>query len=423
MEAGCKQWKWREYMLQGLKLVCIGGGTGLSTLLRGIKQYAQSDDATSKIIDLDQITAIVSVSDDGGSSGRLIDEFGVLPPGDIRNCLVALSDESEVLSELFEHRLTGGEILGGHSIGNLLLIALTQMNDSSFPRAIEDAARVLSVRGNILPATLEATVLCAELMDGEIVQSESRIPKRENRKRIKRVFLAQRINGTQYSDRVEPYECPAHREAVTAIRKADAIVLGPGSLYTSIMPNLVVPDIARSIRESNAVKIYVCNVMSEPGETDHYSVSDHVSALYSHAKSDIDYVLVNKAIAPGDLIQQYVREALLEQFQRIQTHVGEVITRLEGEVDAQIKSLLSLSEQIAQISQDTNRMVDASTVQVLYDPSIDGEIQAKVIQEDLICDIDISERGVQKRVIRHDPLRLAEALSRILHDHDVEATG
>lgn len=406
-------------MPQALRLVCIGGGTGLSTLLRGIKQYTQTGGEAAEIIDLNRLTAIVAVSDDGGSSGRLIDEFGVLPPGDIRNCLVALADESEVMAELFEHRLSGGESLGGHSIGNLLLIALTQMNQGSFPRAIEDAARVLSVRGQILPATIEATVLCAELADGEVVLSESHIPKRENRKPIKRVFLARRINGNanHQSEKIEPFSCPAHDEAIDAIMNADAVVLGPGSLYTSILPNLAVPDLAKAIQRSEATKIYVCNAMSEPGETDNYSVTDHVAALCNHVKCDLEYILVNKAIAPSDLIQQYVREALLEQFQRMQSHVGEVITRLEGEVNAQVKSLLSLSEQIAQISQDTNRMVDASTVQVLYHPEIDDALKEKIVEEDLICEMTINERGVKKRVIRHNPVMLGKALAELLCNH------
>ena len=177
-----------------LKLVCIGGGTGLSTLLRGLKRYINNNNK-SNFVALENLTAIVSVSDDGGSSGKLIDEFGVLPPGDIRNCLVALSDEAQIMARLFEYRFDGDGSLSGHSVGNLLLCALAKLSGDSFPKAIQVASSVLAVKGKILPATLEGTVLCAELADGEVIRSESLIPKRGNREPIKRVYLEPRMNG------------------------------------------------------------------------------------------------------------------------------------------------------------------------------------------------------------------------------------
>jgi len=221
-------------MIKGQKLVCIGGGTGLSTLLRGLREYVTDRMPMYEVIDLDKLSAIVSVADDGGSSGRLIDEFSILPPGDIRNCMVALANESELMTKLFRFRFKSDGSLGGHSLGNILLTALTQMNDGNFPKAIEVASKVLSIRGRILPVSLDSSVLCAELADGTVVEGESAIPKRTNRQPIRRIFLRRR-NGS------EPTPCRAYEEAVKAILQADAIIMGPGSLYTSVMPNLALP--------------------------------------------------------------------------------------------------------------------------------------------------------------------------------------
>jgi uncharacterized cofD-like protein len=398
--------------VKGQKLVCIGGGTGLSTLLRGIREYINAQMPGYEVIDLDKLAAIVSVADDGGSSGKLIDEFGILPPGDIRNCMVALANESELMTKLFGFRFESDGPLGGHSLGNILITALTQMNEGNFPKAIEVASRVLSIRGRILPVSLDNTVLCAELSDGTIVEGESAIPDRLNREPIKRVFLKRR-NGD------ETVPCRAYREAVEAILGADAIVMGPGSLYTSVMPNLALPEIVGALRRSDAVKIYVCNVMAEPGETDGYSVSDHVQALLDHAPIKLDYVVVNSGIASEELIKQYVREELLEQFNRIKSQAEEAIDAL-GTSECRLDELTDIAMKIAELSRSTSELVDPARVQILYREEIDKpKLEGiKVIQEDLITEMEIADRHggevVKKKVIRHDPLKLAGILTRII---------
>jgi uncharacterized cofD-like protein len=401
-----------------LNIVCIGGGTGLSSLLRGFKLYTRAKQPGYEMINLDRLTAIVTVSDDGGSSGKLIDEFGVLPPGDIRNCLVALSAEDEIMTELFEYRFQSDGGLSGHSVGNLLLIALTQLNDGSFPKAIEEASRVLAVQGRILPATLDCTTLCAELKDGEIIKGESHIPERTNREPIKRVFLIPREdNNVSMAENTCGFECSAHNEAVEAIEEADAVIIGPGSLYTSIMPNLVVKEIGAALGESEAMKIYICNVMSEPGETDGYSVSGHVQAILNHANLTLDYVLVNNGIAPQDIIQQYVKEGLLEQFTSIRSHAQEAINTLNKGTEHAFKELTVLSDEIAQLSRAATRITDPSKVQVLYDKKDDNLGGIKIVEEDLICEVSIMDKGVQKRVIRHDPYKLARTLTKLFSEH------
>jgi len=399
-------------MIKGQKLVCIGGGTGLSTLLRGIKGYINAEMPGHEVIDLDNLAAVVSVADDGGSSGKLIDEFGILPPGDIRNCMVALASESELMTQLFSFRFESEGSLGGHSLGNILITALTQMNGGNFPKAIELASRVLSIRGRILPVSLDNTILCAELMDGSVVEGESSIPDRINREPIRRVFLKRR-NGD------ENMPCKAYREAVNAILEADAIVMGPGSLYTSVMPNLALPEIALALRRSDALKIYVCNVMAEPGETDGYSVSDHVQAILDHAPINLDYVVVNSGIASEELIRQYVREELVEQFNRIKSQAQEAIDALDSP-ECRLEELTEIATKIADLSRSTSDLIDPSKVQVLYREEIDGpRLEGiKVIQEDLITEMEITESHggevIRKKVIRHDPIKLAGVLIRIV---------
>ncbi|RKY01596.1 hypothetical protein DRP77_09430 [Candidatus Poribacteria bacterium] len=399
-------------MVNGRKVVCIGGGTGLSTLLKGIKEYVNSGMPDHELIDLDELVAIVSVADDGGSSGRLIDEFGILPPGDIRNCMVALADESELLTKLFSFRFQGSGPLGGHSLGNLLLTALTQMFDGNFQKAVEVASRVLSIRGRILPVSLDNTILCAQLEDGTIVEGQSYIPKRTNRSPIKRVFLKPR-NGEG--------EVKAHPEAVEAIMNADAIIIGPGSLYTSVMPNLALPEISDALSRSEAIKIYVCNVMAEPGETDGYTVSDHVQAVLDHAPMKLDYVLVNSAIAPEELIKQYIREELLEQFNRIKAQAEEAISAIDGEFgNCRLEELMEISLRIAELSRNAHKIADPLRVQILYREEVDGPRLKgiKVIQEDMIRGEMIRDKVdgaiVRKKVIRHDPIKLAGVIVRIL---------
>lgn len=247
---------------QALKVVAIGGGTGLSTLLRGLKAHTP------------HITAIVTVADDGGSSGRLRRALGLLPPGDFRNCIAALADDEALLTQLFQYRFGQGNGLNGHSLGNLFITALAAVT-GSFERAIQEAGRVLAVRGCILPSTLEDVTLVADLAtesgaasDGLIrVQGESAIPK--SGQPIERVFL-------------QPDRVRAYPEAVRAILGADLIIAGPGSLFTSVLPNLLVEGIRQAISVSSALRIYVCNVATQPGETDGFDVGRHVGALQRH---------------------------------------------------------------------------------------------------------------------------------------------
>ncbi|MBV9440645.1 MAG: YvcK family protein [Candidatus Eremiobacteraeota bacterium] len=270
-------------MQRGYRIVVVGGGTGLSTMLRGLKKVTTN------------LTAIVTVSDDGGSSGRLQKELGVLPPGDIRNCLVALADDEALVTALFRYRFSEGEGLSGHSFGNLFLAAMTGVT-GNFDEAIKVSSRVLNVKGRVLPSTLAVARLCARLTDGRVIEGESRIP--EAHGEIERVYL-------------DPPKAPPLDEVITAVREADAIVLGPGSLYTSIMPNLLVERVAREIEAASAVKIYVCNVMTQPGETDGYSASAHVRALLEHAGAKVCDVVIVNAEPPRKLREVYAEEGQL----------------------------------------------------------------------------------------------------------------
>ena len=255
-----------RYLKRGPRIVAVGGGTGLSTLLRGLKDYTGN------------LTAIVTVADDGGSSGRLRRELGVLPPGDFRQCLVALADAEPLMTRLFQYRFNEGSGLEGHSFGNLFIVAMTAIT-GNFERALRESSRVLAVRGQILPSTLADLTLCAEFEDEDLVAGESQITR--TRKKIKRIFF-------------QPSRPPAYPEAIRAILEADLIVIGPGSLYTSVLPNLLVEDIARAIRASSAVKVYVCNVATQHGETDEFGVADHIRTLTRHVSPGIfDYVLAN----------------------------------------------------------------------------------------------------------------------------------
>ncbi|KZE36434.1 hypothetical protein AV656_14945 [Bhargavaea cecembensis] len=236
------------------RVVAIGGGTGLSTILRGLKQY-----------DID-LTAIVTVADDGGSSGKIRKDYMIPPPGDIRNVMAALSDVEPLVLEMFQYRFASSEGLGGHSLGNLMLAAMTNIT-GDFSRAVAEMSRILNIKGRVLPAANQIITLAAELEDGSIINGESKIPVYGHR--IRRVFLL--------PEEVEPLE-----DAVRAIRKADMIVIGPGSLYTSILPNLLVPGIGEAVLKSKASRLYICNIMTQPGETSSFSASDHVRVMYDH---------------------------------------------------------------------------------------------------------------------------------------------
>jgi uncharacterized cofD-like protein len=263
-------------LLRGPKVVVLGGGTGLSTLLRGLKHFSSN------------ITAIVTVADDGGSSGRIRREIGMLPPGDIRNCLAALADEERLLTELFQYRFRAGAGLVGHSFGNLFLTAMNEVT-GDVEQAIAASSKVLAVRGQVLPSTLSDVRLWAQLSDGRRIEGESKIT--EAKGRIVTIGCT-------------PSNPPALPRALKAIKEADYIVIGPGSLYTSIIPNLLVPDIANAIAQREVPSIYVCNVMTEPGETDGFAVSDHLRAIdVACGQSMFDAVLVQRRL-PSALAQE-----------------------------------------------------------------------------------------------------------------------
>lgn len=260
----------------GLNVVTIGGGNGLSTLLSGLKQYVGSKNVETSSIE--KLSAIVAVSDDGGSSGRLRDELQMLPPGDIRNCMVALSEDSLLLSKLFRHRFGGDGELGGHSFGNLFLAALTEIT-GDFSEAVKLSSEILASKGTIYPATMEDVRLVAELKNGQTIHGETNISKVGNS--IKRL-------------RLEPEQCHPLPEAIKAIHAADVITIGPGSLFTSLLPPILVKGVTEAIAESSAVKIFICNLMTQPGETDGYNSRKHLEIIKEYAPEiDFDFIVVN----------------------------------------------------------------------------------------------------------------------------------
>lgn len=268
----------------GPRVVCIGGGTGMPSVLRGLKHHTAN------------ITAIVTVGDDGGSSGRLRREHGILPPGDFRNNIVALAEVEPLMERLFQYRFSGDSALGGHSFGNLFVLAMSEVT-GNFEQALRETSRVLAVKGTILPSTLDDVVIGARFVDGTEAVGESQVP--EVGKPIEHVFM-------------RPPHAAAQPEAVGAILEADLVVLGPGSLYTSVLPNLLVDGIAKAVLQSPALKVYVCNVATQPGETDGYGVAEHVSALVRHLPGRtnvLDYVVATRH--PGGMVPPEPNVALV----------------------------------------------------------------------------------------------------------------
>ncbi len=321
-----------------LRVVAIGGGTGLSTLLSGLKKHARAGpDSRATQKPLVEITAIVTVSDDGGSSGRLRRDFDILPPGDIRNCMTALSEDEALLSQLFRYRFASGRGLKGHSFGNLFLTAMHQIT-GDFAHAVKESSEILAIRGRIFPATSSNVTLEAVLEDGTVVRGETKISK--SRRAIREI-------------RLRPENCEALPEALEAIRKADLITLGPGSLYTSVVPNMLVDGISEAIQESPALKVYFVNLMWQPGETINFTASQHVNAIQQHAgRKLIDCVVLNTAAVPLALQRRYAR--------------------------AKVKPVENDLEQL-------------------------GELGVKVVTADLISDADASSKRV-----RHDPQILSQ---------------
>ena len=266
------------------KVVVIGGGTGLSTMLRGLKQYTS------------HITAIVTVGDDGGGSGKLREDLGMLPPGDIRNCILALADTEPLMEDLLQYRFTEGS-LKGQCFGNLFLAAMAGISEN-FEDAVQKMSSVLAVKGKVLPVTLDDMKLVAELENGEIIEGESKIPSEVivRKTRIKKIAI-------------KPIDAKPLEEAIKAINNADVIIMGPGSLYTSIIPNLLVKGIPEAICKSPAKKVYISNVMTQPGETDGFKVSNHLKVLIDYGVAEnIDYVIANNGIIPPDIKEKYAKE-------------------------------------------------------------------------------------------------------------------
>lgn len=266
------------------KVVVIGGGTGLSTMLRGLKQYTS------------HITAIVTVGDDGGGSGKLREDLGMLPPGDIRNCILALADTEPLMEDLLQYRFTEGS-LKGQCFGNLFLAAMAGISEN-FEDAVQKMSSVLAVKGKVLPVTLDDMKLVAELENGAIIEGESKIPSEVivRNTRIKTIAI-------------KPIDAKPLEEAIKAINNADVIIMGPGSLYTSIIPNLLVKGIPEAICKSPAKKVYISNVMTQPGETDGFKVSNHLKVLMDYGVAEnIDYVIANNGIIPPDIKEKYAKE-------------------------------------------------------------------------------------------------------------------
>src|SRR3989338_2665097 len=268
----------KRYLERGPRIVAIGGGSGLSVLLNGLKELTSN------------ITAIVTVADDGGSSGRLRSQFNMPPPGDIRNCLVALADAEPMMSELFQFRFQESGELEGHNFGNLFILAMLKIT-GDFEKAIKESSKILAIRGRVVPATLKKVSLVAQHADGTRTEGESNIGKASSP--VQKLYL-------------KPQGCAATEDALEAIANADGIVIGPGSLYTSVLPNLLIEDLAQALAVSTAPKIYICNVMTQPHETDLMTAFDHVNAIIEHARPEVlSHVIVNNGHLPPNILRRY----------------------------------------------------------------------------------------------------------------------
>lgn len=345
-----------------MNLVALGGGTGLSALLAGLKEFVgetgrAEDLSSTKFSGLIQtLTAIVTVSDDGGSSGRLREEFQMLPPGDIRNCMVALSEDEQLMSRLFKHRFRSNGELQDHSFGNLFLTALTAVT-GDFLEAIKLSSEVLAIKGRIFPATMSDVGLIADLVDGTEVQGESNISK--SKIAIKKL-------------RMQPEVVYPLQETIDAIADADMITIGPGSLFTSIIPNLLVRGIPEALSQSKAIKVYICNIMTQPGETVDYSVEDHVRAVFDYARGlSIDYVIVNSTPIPESMRLRY---------------------QADGAAQIGLKHCKQNGDSFAAIVSQYNGSV------------------ARTICGDLIEVRTIQMDGEEREVLRHDPHKLSRLL-------------
>lgn len=397
-------------MARPLRITAIGGGTGLPVLLHGLRTYARSGRTGASRVDLSSVAAIVSVSDDGGSSGRLMEEFDTLPPGDIRNCLLALTDDDEAfllksfLSYRFDPNEGGG--LEGHSVGNLLLTALTRLNNDDFYRAIADAARILNLRGQIVLPTLQRNRLVAELSDGTRVRGESRIRIRENPNPIARMYLEPSHGAASIE---------ATDEACEVIGASDVIALGPGSLFTSVIPPLLVPGIRDALAERSKTVpvVYVANLMTEAGETDGFTVGDHVAALKRHAPGlRLSAVIANdKAIAPTYL-QQYAVAKVLRGYESVRRSIRNVLDTPRAELpelDALAAHATGLSRRLGLVTAELQGVLD-SRIQVVLDAGCDDLKGTELVPVSCAQEVEIQDGAATKRVIRHDAGPVIEAL-------------
>ena len=322
----------------GLNLVAIGGGTGLSTLLAGLKRLVGQKDQAP--VSIKTLSAIVTVSDDGGSSGRLREELQMLPPGDIRNCMIALSEDSTLLARLFRHRFSGDGELGGHSFGNLFLAALTEVT-GDFVEAVRLSSDILASKGHIYPATISDVRLIAKLKDGTTVRGETSIT--ASRSGIESLHL-------------EPEQCLPLPQTLAAIRAADIITVGPGSLYTSILPNLLVARVAQVIGSSSATKIFICNLMTQPGETDGYTARQHLETVKRYAPEiHFDYIVVNDRRIDAEQSERYRAEGAFQ----IGLDEDSLDTALVGDTEIIRADLLERGEKVRHDSERLAQVVIA----------------------------------------------------------------
>jgi len=315
----------RRYLEKGPKIVTIGGGHGLSHLIFGLKAYTSN------------ITAIVTVADSGGSSGRLREEFNIVAPGDIRNCLVALADAPALMGELLQYRFPAESELKGHNFGNLMLTVMVQLMGGDFEKAVQEISKVLSIRGKVVPSTVSNVHLIAEYVDGSATRGEAKIPNANSR--IKRLTLT--------DENAYPTQ-----DALDAIEEADVIILGPGSLYTSVIPNLIIKGMSEAIAKSSALKIYVCNVMTQHGETDSYSASEHLKAIFEHSnKQVVDICLINNASVPRE-----AKEAL-GRYQKEQSYPVEADIQKIKELGCEVEAtdLLGITDYVRHDSEKLNK--------------------------------------------------------------------
>lgn len=332
----------------GQNLVAMGGGTGLSTLLSGLKELVGK---SSESIWIESLSAIVTVSDDGGSSGRLRDELQMLPPGDIRNCMIALSEDSSLLSRLFRHRFRGDGELGGHSFGNLFLAALTEVT-GDFTEAIRLSSEVLTSKGHIYPATISDVRLVAELENGNVVRGETSIT--ASHSRIRRL-------------RLEPEQCVPLPQVLKAIRAADVITVGPGSLYTSILPNLLVSQVSRVIGESQATKIFINNLMTQPGETDGYTAREHLETVKRYAPEiHFDFVVVNDRRISQEQTERYA----IEDAHQIGIDDNAIDAALDSSTEIVKADLLDEGEKVRHNSMRLAQVVMACREKALLRPAV-----------------------------------------------------